>query len=121
MRPPSAVPYLTGIIKATGHIREKSGATPLEAFKQDWEQQWIVQRGVEIISGGSRYLPELMKARHPALPWRRIAEVGNRQMSPPPLWVALARGRFREGILYEVPPAQPVNGSGGDVQVDDEH
>ena len=92
MRSSSAVPYLTDIIEAIGHIREKSGATPLEAFKQDWEQQWIVQRGIEIISEASRHLPELMKARYPALPWRKIAGVGNvlrheyQQVSAPLLW-----------------------------------
>jgi len=50
MPPSSVVPYLTDIIEAIEHIREKAGTTPLEAFKQDWERQWIVQRGIEIIS-----------------------------------------------------------------------
>ena len=42
MPPSSVAPYLTDIIEAIEHIREKAGATPLEVFKQDWEQQWIV-------------------------------------------------------------------------------
>jgi uncharacterized protein with HEPN domain len=58
MPPSSVAPYLTDIIEAIEHIREKAGTTPLEAFKQDWEQQWIVQRGIEIVSEASRQLPD---------------------------------------------------------------
>ncbi len=90
--PSSVVPWLTNIVEAIDHIREKAGGTPLEAFKSDWEQQWIVQRGLEILSEASRHLPEPMKARYPSIPWRKIAGVGNvlrheyRQVSPPLLW-----------------------------------
>jgi uncharacterized protein with HEPN domain len=85
-------PYLTDIIEAIEHVREKAGTTSLEQFKQDWEQQWIVQRGIEIVSEASRRLPDTMKARYPDIPWPKIAAVGNilrheyRQISPPLLW-----------------------------------
>ena len=88
----SLAPYLTDIIEAIEHIREKAGAAPLDAFKQDWEQQWIVQRGLEIVSEASRRLPGALKARYPAIPWQKIAAVGNvlrheyRQVSAPLLW-----------------------------------
>jgi uncharacterized protein with HEPN domain len=51
-----------------------------------------MQRGIEIISEASRHLPAPIKARYPALPWRKIAGVGNvlrhqyRQGSAPLLW-----------------------------------
>jgi len=92
MPPSSIVPYLTDIIEAIDHIREKAAGTSLEDFKQDWEQQWIVQRGIEIVSEASRRLPDELKARHPDIPWPKIAGVGNisrheyRQVSPPLLW-----------------------------------
>jgi uncharacterized protein with HEPN domain len=92
MPPSSVAPYLTDIIEAIEHVREKAGTTPLEQFKQDWEQQWIVQRGIEIVSEASRRLPDTMKARYPDIPWPKIAAVGNilrheyRQISPPLLW-----------------------------------
>ena len=92
MPPSSLAPYLTDIIEAIEHIREKAGAAPLDAFKQDWEQQWIVQRGLEIVSEASRRLPGALKARYPAIPWQKIAAVGNvlrheyRQVSAPLLW-----------------------------------
>jgi uncharacterized protein with HEPN domain len=92
MPPSPAAPYLTDIIEAIEHIREKAGATSLDAFKQDWEQQWIVQRGIEIVSEASRRLPDPMKARYPYIPWPKIAAIGNvmrheyQQVSPPLLW-----------------------------------
>lgn len=92
MPPSSVTPYLTDIIEAIEHIREKAGTTPLDAFRQDWERQWIVQRGLEIVSEASRRLPDALKARYPGIPWPKIAAVGNvlrheyRQISPPLLW-----------------------------------
>ena len=88
----SVAPYLADIVEAIEHIREKAGTATLEAFKRDWEQQWIVQRGIEIVSEASRRLPDPMKARYPAIPWPKIAAVGNilrheyRQIAPPLLW-----------------------------------
>jgi uncharacterized protein with HEPN domain len=92
MPPSLVIPYLTDIIEAIEHIREKAGTTPLEVFKQDWEQQWIVQRGIEIVSEASRRLPDSMKDRYPGIPWPKIAALGNilrheyRRVSPPLLW-----------------------------------
>jgi hypothetical protein len=57
------LPYLTDCIEAIVHIREKAGSALLDEFKQDWEQQWIARRGIEIV------------LRHEY-----------RQISPPHLW-----------------------------------
>jgi len=59
----SVVPYLTDIIEAIERVGEKAGTSTLEEFKADWEQQWIVQRGIEIVSEASRRLPEDLKTR----------------------------------------------------------
>lgn len=77
MPPSSVAPYLTDIIEAIEHVREKSGTSSLEEFKRDWEQQWIVQRGIEIVSEASRRLPEAIKALYPHIPWPKIAAIGN--------------------------------------------
>jgi uncharacterized protein with HEPN domain len=88
----SVAPYLTDIIEAIENIRDKAGTTPLDEFRQDWEQQWIVQRGIEIVSEASRRLPDTVKAKYPEIPWPKIAAVGKvlrheyRQISPPLLW-----------------------------------
>lgn len=49
-----------------------------EAFKTDWQRQWLVQRrGVEIISETSRYLTAEVKARHSENPWQKVAAISN--------------------------------------------
>ena len=87
MAPSSVTPYLTDIIEAIEHIREKAGTTPLDAFRQDWERQWIVQRGLEIVSEASRRLPDALKARYPGIPGRRSPPSGT--------FRATNTGRFR--------------------------
>ena len=49
----------------------------LDAFETDWQKRWLVERGVEIISEASRRLPDELKARHPEIPWPKVAGIGN--------------------------------------------
>jgi hypothetical protein len=35
------------------------------------------ERGVEIVSEASRHLPPELKARHPEIPWQKVAGIGN--------------------------------------------
>ncbi len=58
------------------HSNPDEGIT-IDAFRDDWQRQWLVERGVEIISEASRHLPEEFRARHPTIPWREIAGIGN--------------------------------------------
>lgn len=53
-----------------------AGAT-LDAFETDRRKRWLVERGIEIISEASRRLPGEMKARHPEIPWPKVAGIGN--------------------------------------------
>jgi uncharacterized protein with HEPN domain len=48
---------LADIVEAVERIRGVVGETSLESFENDWQRQWLVQRGVEIISEASRHLP----------------------------------------------------------------
>jgi uncharacterized protein with HEPN domain len=36
-----------------------------------------IERNIEIISEASRRLPDAWKTRHPAVPWRKVAGIGN--------------------------------------------
>ena len=36
-----------------------------------------VERGVEIVSEASRHLTDELKARHPEIPWQKVAGIGN--------------------------------------------
>lgn len=41
------------------------------------EQRRAIERWLEIISEASRHVPEELKAKEPAIPWRQIADIGN--------------------------------------------
>ncbi len=73
----SLVPRPSDILEAIERIREVIGGAPLETFEADWQRQWLVERGVEIISEASRRLPPELKARHPNIPWQKVAGIGN--------------------------------------------
>ena len=68
---------LTDIIEAIEHIRSEMTAVSLDAFDADWRKRWLIERGVEIISEASRHLTEALKARHPEIPWSKVAGIGN--------------------------------------------
>ena len=88
----SVIPRLTDIIDAIERIREVVGDTPVEAFSTDWQKLWLIERGVEIISEASRHLSDELKARHPEIPWKKVAGIGNvlrheyESVSAPILW-----------------------------------
>lgn len=68
---------LGDLIEAAERVRAVVGDLPLEAFEADWKSHWLVQRGIEIISEASRHFPAEMKARHPDIPWPKVAGIGN--------------------------------------------
>ncbi|HUO05780.1 MAG TPA: HepT-like ribonuclease domain-containing protein [Candidatus Binataceae bacterium] len=88
----SAVPHLEDIIEAIERVREALGDLSLEQFESDWRRQWLVERGVEIVSEASRRIPDELKSRHPEIPWQKVAGIGNvlrhsyENVSAPILW-----------------------------------
>jgi uncharacterized protein with HEPN domain len=68
---------LADIVEAIERIRAVLGDMPLDVFEADWQRQWLVERGVEIISEASRHLPDELKARHSHIPWGKVAGIGN--------------------------------------------
>ena len=73
----SPEPRLKDIVEAIGYIRSDMENTTLESFAGDRRKRWQVERGLEIVSEASRHLPEDIKARHPEIPWRKVAGIGN--------------------------------------------
>lgn len=73
----SPVLRLADVIEAIERIRGVLGDMPLDIFDTDWQTQWLVERGVEIISEASRHLPHELKARYRHIPWEKVAGIGN--------------------------------------------
>jgi uncharacterized protein with HEPN domain len=65
------------MIEAIERVRGVMWHLPLDTFEADWQRQWLVERGVEIISEASRHLTAALKARHPDIPWQKVAGIGN--------------------------------------------
>ena len=88
----SVSPRLADMIEAIERIAHVLDRVSLAAFEQDWEKRWLVERGIEVISEASRHLGDEMKDRHPMIPWRKVADVGNflrhayDQVAPDVLW-----------------------------------
>jgi uncharacterized protein with HEPN domain len=68
---------LDDMIEAAERVSEVLGDLPIEALEADWQRDWLLQRGIEIISEASRHLPAELKARHPEIPWHKVAAIGN--------------------------------------------
>jgi uncharacterized protein with HEPN domain len=66
-------------------------------FRDDARTHYAVTRCLEIISEASRRLPDNLKARHPAIPWRQMAGAGNvyrhdyEDVSQHDVWIAVTR------------------------------
>jgi uncharacterized protein with HEPN domain len=73
----SLAPRLSDIIEAIERIGRIAKDLTFEDFEADGEKQWAIQRGIEIISEASRHLTEELRLRHPDIPWRKVAGVGN--------------------------------------------
>ena len=71
------IPRLMDIVTAIENIHLVMNGVSLDAFEADWQKKWLVERGLEIVSEASRHLSDEMKARHPGIPWRKIAGIGN--------------------------------------------
>jgi uncharacterized protein with HEPN domain len=86
------IPRLTDIVEAIERIRSVMEGMTLDAFEADWQKQWLVERGVEVLSEASRHLTDELKSRHPEIPWRKVAGIGNilrhdyASIAPPVMW-----------------------------------
>ena len=92
MPAPPLLSRLSDIVEAVRHVRAELSDTTIEEFEADWRKRWLVERGLEIISEASRHLTEELKARHPEIPWPKVAGIGNilrheyQRVAAPILW-----------------------------------
>jgi uncharacterized protein with HEPN domain len=77
MRDHSQIARIADIMEAIELIRSELAGTTLQSLASDRRKQWLVERGIEIISEASRHLRDELKARHPQIPWSKVAAIGN--------------------------------------------
>ena len=75
--PKSYAPRLSDMIEAIERIRAIVAVGDAASFEAGWREKWLVERGLEIVSEASRHLPEGLKSRHPQIPWKKVAGIGN--------------------------------------------
>jgi uncharacterized protein with HEPN domain len=72
-----AVFRLRDILGAIDDIRGLLDGRKLTDVEQDRVVRAAFERFLEIVSEASRHVPAAMKALHPDIPWRPIADLGN--------------------------------------------
>ncbi len=80
------------ILEAIERIEQVVTGKSLADFEANWQLQYIVQRGIEIISEASRVIPDDLKRTRPEIPWDSVKSIGNvlrheyRAISNPLIW-----------------------------------
>ena len=70
-------PWLDDILDAIQWIARMTEGRSLADYREDRPLRDAVERNIERLSEASRHIPNELKDRHPTLPWRQIAQVGN--------------------------------------------
>lgn len=65
--------YLEDILEATRKITTYTGSLSKAAFLEDEKTIDAVVRNLEVIGEAVKKLPEDLRARHPALEWKKMA------------------------------------------------
>jgi uncharacterized protein with HEPN domain len=69
---------LSHVLDAIAQIEKNTKGITLRELQRDRFRQLGIERCLEIISEASRYIPDDVKLRYDEVPWRRIADIGNR-------------------------------------------
>jgi len=68
---------LEQMLEAIFDIEQITAGRSFAAYAADRPSRRAVERCIEIVSEASRRLPADLKAHHQAIPWRKIAGIGN--------------------------------------------
>jgi uncharacterized protein with HEPN domain len=68
---------LRHLLEAATRIELRTTGMSFEDYQEDWVTRDVVERKFERISEASRHIPQDLKARHPTIGWRLIADLGN--------------------------------------------
>jgi uncharacterized protein with HEPN domain len=68
---------LEQMLEAIADLEQIMAGRSFEAYAADRPARRAVERCIEIVSEASRRLPPDLKNHHPAIPWPKIAGIGN--------------------------------------------
>ena len=68
---------LQDILDAIADVERFTAGKSFDVYLADTMLRRAVERSVEIVSEASRHIPAALKDRHPSVPWRQIADIGN--------------------------------------------
>ena len=68
---------LEHIVEFIDAIRAYTDGKSAEDYERDRLLRDAVERNIEKLSEASRHIPADLKAQHPDIPWRKVADIGN--------------------------------------------
>jgi uncharacterized protein with HEPN domain len=77
MAPSALMSRLEDILEAISVIAEYTAGKTFDDYAAERMLRDAVERNVERISEASRHIPKGLKAKHPEIPWRKVAGIGN--------------------------------------------
>ncbi|HYC05907.1 MAG TPA: HepT-like ribonuclease domain-containing protein [Azospirillaceae bacterium] len=69
--------WLDDMDGAIRHVETFTEGMDFEAFSRDTKSKYAVLYALLTLSEASRRLPADLKERHPEIPWRNVADIGN--------------------------------------------
>ena len=83
---------LDDMLTAISRIEDATRGMEFEQFCANWKAQYIVERGLMIVSEASRAIPQDLKEKYPHVRWIGVRDIGNvlrhqyATLSPSLLW-----------------------------------
>ena len=68
---------LQDILEAIAAIAEYTAGKTFDDYVAERMLRDAVERNIERISEASRHLPKSLRAKHPGIPWQKVAGIGN--------------------------------------------
>jgi uncharacterized protein with HEPN domain len=74
---PTLADRIGHILDAAGKIRIAVAGHTRDSFSKDIFMRLAVERLLQVVSEASRFIPDDLKAKNPAINWRGLADLGN--------------------------------------------
>jgi uncharacterized protein with HEPN domain len=101
MAAPELASRLEDILEAIALIGAYTSGKTQHDYAAERMLRDAVERNIERISEASRHIPKSVKAKHPEIPWRKIAGIGNILRHAYPI---VDDSLIWEVVIQELPP-----------------